>query len=65
LIPKNTNLATGLVFGLPMGLGGLGAVVFGKIADSVGLIATAKYLIIPVIIMICIILMIPKEWKEA
>lgn len=65
LIPKNTNLATGLVFGLPMGLGGIGAVAFGKIADSVGLIVTAKYLIIPVIIMICIILMIPKEWKEA
>lgn len=63
LIPRNTNLATGLVFGLPMGLGGLGAVVFGKIADTVGLVTTAKYLIIPVIIMICIIFMIPKEWK--
>lgn len=65
LIPKNTNLATGLVFGLPMGLGGLGAIVFGKIADSIGLISTAKYLIVPVIVMICIIFMIPKEWKEA
>lgn len=65
LIPRNTNLATGLVFGLPMGLGGLGAVVFGKIADSIGLVTTAKYLIIPVIIMICVIFMIPREWKTA
>ncbi|MDD2481421.1 MAG: MFS transporter [Lutispora sp.] len=63
LIPRNINLATGLVFGLPMGLGGLGAVIFGKIADAIGLVATAKYLIIPVIIMTCIIFMIPKEWE--
>ncbi len=65
LIPRNTNLATGLVFGLPMGLGGLGAAAFGKVADSMGLVATARYLIVPVIIMICIIFMIPKEWKTA
>lgn len=63
LIPRNTNLATGLVFGLPMGLGGVGSVIFGKIADSIGLVMTAKYLIIPVIIMVCVISVIPREWK--
>lgn len=64
LIPRNTNLATGLVFGLPMGLGGIGTFTFGKFADLLGLVTAAKYLLIPVILMVCIIFIIPKEWKE-
>jgi len=61
LMPKNLNLATGLILGLSGGIGGLAMLVYGKIADVQGLITSSTYLLIPLIIMVLIAFLLPSE----
>ena len=59
IIPRNTSLATGLVFGLGGGLGGVIMYFYGMIADSTSLITAVTLLLIPVIAMDIIIFFNP------
>ena len=61
LMPKNLNAATGLIMGLSGGLGGLLMLLFGKIADVQGLIISANYLMIPLIVTVLLTVALPKE----
>ncbi len=51
IIPQNTSLATGLVFGLGGGLAGVIMYFYGQIADATGLLTAVALLLIPVLIM--------------
>jgi len=61
LMPKNLNVATGLIMGLSGGLGGLVMLLFGKIADVHGLLIGTSYLLIPLIMVILITILLPNE----
>lgn len=61
LMPKNLNVATGLIMGLSGGLGGLVMLLFGKIADLHGLLVSTSYLIIPLIMTVLISILLPGE----
>jgi FSR family fosmidomycin resistance protein-like MFS transporter len=63
LLPKNLNVATGLIMGLSGGLGGLAMLLFGKIADLKGLIAGTSYLMIPLLMTVIITAFLPGEIK--
>jgi FSR family fosmidomycin resistance protein-like MFS transporter len=64
LLPKNLNVATGLIMGLSGGLGGLAMLLFGKIADIKGLIAGTAYLMIPLLMTVIITAFLPGEIKK-
>ncbi|MDF2615829.1 MAG: putative fosmidomycin resistance protein [Sedimentibacter sp.] len=64
LLPKNLNVATGLIMGLSGGLGGLAMLLFGKIADIKGLIAGTSYLMIPLLMTVIITAFLPGEIKK-
>ncbi|HEY3422103.1 MAG TPA: MFS transporter, partial [Methanocellaceae archaeon] len=50
LIPKNQGMASGIILGLAMGIGGLGIALTGAIADSAGITAgTFSLVILPFI----------------
>ncbi len=59
IIPRNTSLATGLIFGLGGGLGGVIMYFYGMIADSTSLFTAVTLLLIPVIIMDILIFLNP------
>jgi FSR family fosmidomycin resistance protein-like MFS transporter len=61
LMPENLNVATGLIMGLSGGLGGLLMLLFGKIADMQGLITSASYLLIPLILVTLLTILLPNE----
>lgn len=63
LLPKNLNVATGLIMGLSGGLGGLVMLLFGKIADLNGLISSTSYLMIPLVMTVIITILLPGENK--
>lgn len=64
LLPKNLNVATGLIMGLSGGLGGFVMLLFGKIADMQGLLKSTSYLLIPIIIVVVITFILPNEKSE-
>lgn len=61
LLPNNINMATGLITGLSTGLGGLGLLFFGKIADNYGLIIALTLLIIPLVLSELLSIILPKK----
>ncbi|MCJ7688631.1 MAG: MFS transporter [Clostridiaceae bacterium] len=61
LMPENLNVATGLIMGLSGGLGGLLMLLFGKIADIQGLITSASYLLVPLILVTLLTILLPNE----
>ncbi len=61
LMPENLNTATGLMMGLAGGLGGLVMLLFGKLADKNGLIASTSYLIIPLLLIVVIASLLPNK----
>lgn len=61
LMPENLNVATGLIMGLSGGLGGLLMLLFGKIADMQGLLTSASYLLIPLILVTLLTIFLPNE----
>lgn len=64
LMPDNLNTATGLMMGLAGGLGGVIMLLYGKIADINGLIMSASYLMIPLVLVMLITLILPKDKLE-
>lgn len=63
LLPKNLNVATGLIMGLSGGIGGLVMLLFGKIADLQGLLTSTFYLMIPLMVSVLITALLPAEKK--
>ncbi|WZL73937.1 MFS transporter [Clostridiaceae bacterium 35-E11] len=63
LIPKNLNLATGLIMGLSGGIGGLGIVLYGKFADSYGLLLATTVFFIPLILVNILTILLPNFQK--
>lgn len=63
IIPQNTSLATGLVFGLGGGLAGVLMFFYGQIADATGLLTAVALLLIPVLIMDTLIFFNPVYEK--
>ena len=61
LMPENLNVATGLIMGLSGGLGGLFMLLLRKIADMQGLIVSASYLLIPLMLVTLITILLPNE----
>lgn len=59
MIPQNTSLATGLIFGLGGGLGAVIMYFYGIIADEMGLLMSLALLMIPVLIMDAVIFLNP------
>ncbi|MDO5844620.1 MAG: MFS transporter [Methanocorpusculum sp.] len=68
LLPNQVGFASGLIQGLCLGLGGLGAALIGWIADSIGSLSAAMFLLaIPVILcpIITIFVKYPRHRKNA
>lgn len=61
LMPESLNLATGLIMGLAGGLGGLIMLVYGKIADMQGLMASTLYLIVPLLLAVGMTMLFPGK----
>lgn len=68
-LPNNINMGTGLIMGLAGGLGGLGILIYGKVADIFGLINATGIFIVPLIFLSILSLFLPQkkleELKEA
>jgi len=66
LLPNNINMGTGLIMGFAGGLGGLGILLYGKMADIYGLLNTTGLFVIPLVILNILILFLPvkKELLE-
>ncbi|MCM1991360.1 MFS transporter [Oceanirhabdus seepicola] len=61
LIPQNLNLATGLIMGLAGGIGGLGIILYGRIADSQGLIFATTLCLIPAVLASIFTMLLPDR----
>lgn len=64
-MPDNATLATGLIMGLGGGLGGLGVLVQGYLADITGLTASFIYLLIPLGVSCGLLLLLAKSSIKA
>jgi hypothetical protein len=47
MIPNGQSFATGIIMGIPGGIGSLSMMIFSGMADAVGLIYSTRALIIP------------------
>lgn len=63
-IPQNLNLATGLIMGLAGGLGGLGIILYGRFADSYGLILATALWLIPLLFVNVLTILLPNHQKN-
>ena len=63
LMPGNIGLASGLMLGLAIGVGGLGVAINGIIADHYSLAAALGTIPIPLIAAIVLMLVLPYPWK--
>lgn len=61
LIPQNLSLATGLIMGLAGGIGGLGIILYGRIADSQGLIFATTLCLVPIILASIFTMLLPDK----
>jgi len=64
-LPNNINLGTGLIMGFAGGLGGLGILLYGKIADIYGLLNTIGLFVIPLVILNILIVFLPTKKVES
>jgi MFS transporter, FSR family, fosmidomycin resistance protein len=64
LMPGNIGLASGLMLGLAIGVGGLGVAVNGMIADHYSLAAALGTIPIPLILAAVLMLVLPYPWKS-
>lgn len=64
LMPGNIGLASGLMLGLAIGVGGLGVAVNGMIADHYSLAAALGTIPVPLILAAILMLVLPYPWKS-
>jgi MFS transporter, FSR family, fosmidomycin resistance protein len=60
IVPENVTFATGLIMGLAGGIGGLGILLFGRLADAFGLISASSYLLAPLLLTSMLIFLLPE-----
>ena len=64
LLPHNIGLASGMMLGLAIGVGGLGVAVNGMIADRYSLAAALGTIPIPIIAAMLLMAVLPYPWKS-
>lgn len=64
IIPNGQSFATGVIMGIPGGLGAILMLVFSSIADMKGLIFSSRLLIIPFVIALIFTAIIPYEFEQ-
>ena len=64
LLPRNIGLASGIMLGLAIGVGGLGIAVNGLIADHYSLGAALATIPVPIAIAVLLIAVLPYPWKS-
>lgn len=62
IIPNSQSFATGIIMGIPGGIGSLSMIIFSRIADVNGLIYSSKMLIIPFIIATVLTIVISRKY---
>lgn len=65
MMPSQVGLASGMMLGFAMGIGGIGAAVNGAIADHVSLEAALGTVPLPLVIAIILFTIMPYPWKYA
>jgi FSR family fosmidomycin resistance protein-like MFS transporter len=64
LLPQNVGLASGMMLGLAIGVGGLGVAVNGLIADHYSLGAALGSIPVPIAIAVLLMAALPYPWKS-
>jgi FSR family fosmidomycin resistance protein-like MFS transporter len=64
LLPQNVGLASGMMLGLAIGVGGLGVAVNGMIADHYSLAAALGTIPIPIVAAMLLMIVLPYPWKS-
>jgi len=64
LLPDNIGLASGMMLGLAIGVGGLGVAVNGMIADRYSLAAALGTIPVPIIAAMLLMIVLPYPWKS-
>ena len=64
LLPQNVGLASGMMLGLAIGVGGLGVAVNGMIADQYSLGAALCTIPVPLIAALLLMAVLPYPWKS-
>jgi FSR family fosmidomycin resistance protein-like MFS transporter len=64
LLPQNVGLASGMMLGLAIGVGGLGVAVNGMIADHYSLAAALATIPIPIVAAMLLMAVLPYPWKS-
>jgi FSR family fosmidomycin resistance protein-like MFS transporter len=60
-LPNNSTFATGLIMGLGAGLGGIGTLYHGYMADAAGIVPSFLFLLIPLTASCILSLMLPRN----
>lgn len=61
LLPRNINMATGLIMGMSGGIGGLLMLLFGKLSDLQGLLTSSTYILVPLALSVLAALLLPEK----
>lgn len=61
LLPRNINMATGLIMGMSGGLGGLLMLLFGRLSDLHGLLTSSAYILVPLFLTVLSTIMLPEK----
>ncbi len=64
LLPQNIGLASGMMLGLAIGVGGLGVAVNGIIADHYSLGAALGTIPVPILVALLLMIVLPYPWKS-
>lgn len=59
-MPDNTTFATGLIMGLAAGLGGIGTLYHGHLADTFGIVPSFLFLLIPLAVSCILSALLPR-----
>jgi FSR family fosmidomycin resistance protein-like MFS transporter len=64
LLPQNIGLASGMMLGLAIGVGGLGVAINGIIADHYSLATALGTIPVPIIAALLLMIVLPYPWKS-
>ncbi len=64
LLPQNVGLASGMMLGLAIGVGGLGVAVNGMIADHYSLATALGTIPVPIAVAVILMAVLPYPWKS-
>ena len=62
IFPEGQSMSTGLILGLPNGIGAACVLLFGKIADSTDLLVATRYSLFLIIIAMILIVILPSKF---